>query len=274
MRPISTLLFTLTILWLCAGVAVAQDKIQYPLDVARAADGTLYVADSGLPGIWKVSGDKLEVFFKGSKKFNTPLNRIRCVAVDGDNRVLAGCTQNREVYRFDESGKPVPLANGTIGMPMGLAVGSDGTIHVSDLETHALYRITKDGKVERYAEVVAPGGIDIDGANRVWVVSRGKHHLRRVSGDGQVEVVVEKQPFEFPNDVTLLDDKTAIVSDGYGKCLWKVAEGEAPAKWSQGDMFKNPVGLTSADGKVWTADSRAAGIMETGADGTAQPLLK
>ena len=96
---------------LTGGTAPAQE-LNYPLAVAAADDGTLYIADRYLPGVWKVTNGKTEVYFQGSKKFRTPLNAVRCVAIDKQGRLLAGDSATREVYRFDESAKPKPLTGG------------------------------------------------------------------------------------------------------------------------------------------------------------------
>ena len=110
---------------LTGGTAQAQE-LNYPLAVAAADDGTLYIADRYLPGVWKVTNGKTEVYFQGSKKFRTPLNAVRCLAIDKQGRLLAGDSATRDVYRFDESAKPKPLTGGKIGIPMDIAVAGDG----------------------------------------------------------------------------------------------------------------------------------------------------
>src|SRR5690606_2121525 len=71
----------------------------YPVDVVAAEDGTLYVADLRLPGIWKIIDGKAEIFVKGEATFRTPLNAIRCLALDPDGHLLAGDSATREIYR-------------------------------------------------------------------------------------------------------------------------------------------------------------------------------
>ncbi len=235
----------------------AQTAVQYPVDVAVASDGTVYVADLNLPGIWRIRDGKREIYFQADKKFRTPLNRVRCVAVDPQNRLLAGDSSTWEVYRFDESAQPQPLAKGKIGKPMGIAVAADGTIYVSDLEVHRIWKLAENGPPQEIVALAAPIGIAVDSQSRLWVVSRGKHQLRRVAADGKVEVVVSGQPFAFPHDVCLTADGSAVVSDGYGKCLWRITTNGKPEKWVSSPQFDNPVGLAFHEGKVYVADSRA-----------------
>ena len=74
-------LHCLTFLIVCTSTLFAQE-MQYPLDVVEADKQTAYVADRNLPGVWKITDGKAEIFFKGSKKFRTPLNAVRCLAID------------------------------------------------------------------------------------------------------------------------------------------------------------------------------------------------
>ena len=138
---------------LCGTVSAnAQDaptEFDYPLAVTETADGIVYVADRNLPGIWKVEDGKKSIYFQGSKKFRTPLNAVRCLAIDHEGKLLAGDSSTREVYRFDDDAKPQPLTEGWIGIPMALAVAPDGTIYTADLE-NAKRRREGTGRVRSY----------------------------------------------------------------------------------------------------------------------------
>ena len=114
----------------------ASPGILYPIDVAVDGDGVVYVADRQLPGIWTLKDGKSEVFFQAEKKFRTPLNAIRCLAVDAENRLFAGCSTTTEIFRFDE-GKPVPLSGGNVSVPMNMIVDGDQVI-VCDLKMRFL----------------------------------------------------------------------------------------------------------------------------------------
>jgi hypothetical protein len=100
----------LLILALGLGVqTVAAAEVQYPLSIAVTETGVVYLADRNLPGVWKLEGENLTVFFEGSKKFRTPLNAVRCVAVDREGKVWAGDSATREVYRLDGAGQAMGL---------------------------------------------------------------------------------------------------------------------------------------------------------------------
>jgi DNA-binding beta-propeller fold protein YncE len=273
---IGLLIVSVAIVSTFPATAQAED-FKYPLSAAVAADGTMYVADRNLPGIWKITDGKKEIFFQGSKKFRTPLNAVRCVALDKKGRLLAGDSATREVYRFDKSGKPTPLTNSGIGIPMSIAVDSDGNLFVADLELRSkLHRIWKipaeGGKPEEFAAVPAPRGLAIDKQNRVWVVSHGKDQLLRISADGKkVETIVKGRAFQFPHNVVLDKDNTAYISDGYAKSVWKVGPEGKPEKWITGKPLVNPVGLAWQGDNLIIVDPRANNIFVADKEGKVQP---
>jgi sugar lactone lactonase YvrE len=249
------------------------DDWQYPLTAVASADGkSLFIADLNKPGIWKLSDGKLSLFFQASNKFRTPLNRVRCLAIDQNGKLLAGDTATREVYRFDDSGQPQPLTKGTIGMPMDLAVDPEGNIFVTDLELKWLWKIPPSGGAEKFAEVDAPRGIAIDADKTLWVVNHGKNQLLKVTPEGQIAVAVEGRPWQFPHEVALDQNKTAYVTDGYGKSVWKVPLGGKPEKLVEGEPLVNPVGLTWQGETLIVTDPRAKGLFALDSSGKLSPV--
>lgn len=251
-------------------------EMRYPLSVATAEKGSVYVADRKLPGIWSVEAGKVSLFFKGSKVFRTPLNAVRCVAVDVQGRVLAGDSSTREVYRFDKPGaKPTALTNGGIGIPMDVVVTKQGDLLVSDLELHRIWKVpAAGGKPTLFAEVSAPRGLALDQAGNLWVVSGTADQLLKVTPDGKTTVVVKGRPFSFPHDVVVLKEGTAVVSDGYGKALWKVTADGKTEKWVAGAPFKNPVGITVQGENVLVADPHAKTVFSVDPEKKVTDLLK
>jgi DNA-binding beta-propeller fold protein YncE len=247
----------LGVVWLTAP-ASAQDAMQYPIDVATDDAGTIYVADRRLPGIWKLADGELTILARGTSTFRTPLNAIRCVSVGRDGTIYAGDSATREVFRVSPEGELTPLTNGGIGIPMDVAEDSSGNLYVTDTELHRVWRVSKEGgEPEEFAVVAGPRGIAVDEADHVWVLSLQAPQLRRFAPDGTEEVVVSEFVFEFPHQL-VVSEETVVVSDGYGKCLWRVPRaGGAPEKWVEGDPFGNPVGLATLERNVLVADPRS-----------------
>ncbi|WP_339682213.1 hypothetical protein [Gimesia maris] len=251
-------------------------EMLYPLSVAATDKGPLYVADRKLPGIWSVEQGKAASYFTGSKVFRTPLNAVRCVTIDNEGRVLAGDSSTRDVYRFEKAGaQPQPLTNGGIGIPMDVVVLKNGDLLVSDLELHQIWKVpAAGGKPTLFAKVEAPRGLALDQAENLWVVSGTADQLLKVSPDGKVSVVVKGRPFNFPHDVVVLDDGSAIVSDGYEKALWKVAADGTTEKWVSGEPFINPVGITRQGQNILVADPHAKTVFSVDPEKNVSDLLK
>lgn len=245
-------------------------ELEYPLAIATHGQA-IYLVDRNLPGIWKSEGGKLSVYFQASKTYRTPLNAPRCLAFDAKGRLYVGDSATREVYRFDDKGQPQPLTGGSILIPMGIAVTPNGDLLVSDLDLHRIMKVNLSGEntpvVEKYAEVPAPTGVFLDAEERLWVVSRDKDALLRVTKDRKVETVVSGRAFAFPHAVVLDNEGTAYVSDGYGKTIWKVPRDGKPVKWASGDPLVMPEGLAWRDGNLLVVDPRAKGVFQLDPDG-------
>ena len=254
------------------------DRPLYPLSVAAAPTGELYVADHHLPGIWRVQDGRLSLFFLGQRTFRTPLNAIRCVAVDGQGRVLAGDSATGDVYRFDDQGLPQSLTGrdrplGPITLPYSIVVDAEGNLLVTD-QGEGDQRIVKipaeGGSVESVAEVFTPRGVCVDSQQRVWVISQRR--LLRLSPDGTQETVVDNGVFQFPHAVVVRDDGVAYVSDGYARTIWKIDPGQAPTAWVQGEPLKNPVGMTLWNDRLVVADPHARALFVIDWEGNLSPL--
>ncbi len=245
----------------------------YPIAVACAAEGPIYIADLNLPGILKLDGDSLTVHFQASKKFRTPLNRVRCLALDADGRLLAGCSAARNVFRIESGAEPVAVSAEPLEIPMSLAVGSSGEIYVADLELRCIWKVIAGGKPEKFADVPPPRGIYLDKSNRLWVVSQVGDQLIRLSMDGKArESVVKGTPFAFPHNVVVDDNETAFVTDGYGHAVWKIEPGKDPVKFAHGAPLDNPVGIARRGNQLLVADPRAKALIQIDADGSMKPI--
>ena len=249
-------------------------EMQYPLSAAATPDGTLNIADRKLPGIWKVAGGKVEVFFQASKKFRTPLNAVRCLAVDSKGRLLAGDSATREIYRFDKAGKPTPLTKGFIGIPMTIAPDGKGMLYVSDLETQRIWKFPEDGgEPKEFAVLSGVRGLAFDKDGKLYAENASKDCLVRFTPDGKKETVVAGRVFRFGHNVAVGKDGTAYVADGYGKCIWKIAPGKKPGKLVEGGEFVNPVGLSWYKGNLLLVDSRANAVFEVTTAGKVKKLI-
>lgn len=254
--------------WAAVPAAGHAEELLYPLSVAVAGDGAVFVADRMLPGLLKLDAGTAEVFFQGKKTFRTPLNAVRAVAVAADGTVHAADSATRDVFKFVD-GQPIPLTQGKIGIPVDIAFDPSGDLFVSDLETQRIWRVpAAGGEPKEVAQLAAPRGLFVDGTGRLWAVAAsGEQPLVRIATDGSVEPVVKERVFEFPHDVVVADDGTAYVSDNYARAVWKVATDGTATKWITGEPLKGPVGVSIRGGKVLIADPQAKTVWEADGEG-------
>ena len=245
MKTVLTTLLCLTVVR--PALPQDDDEFQYPLAVTTTADGTVFVADRNLPGIWEIRDGKKTVYFRGSKQFRTPLNAVRCLAIDHEGRLLAGDSSTREVYRFGEDGQPAPLTAGWIGIPMSIAVAPDGTIYTADLELHRIWKMPAQGSEmpEEFAVINSPRGLTLDADGNLWVLSTSSKNgqIQKVAPDGTIHPYVKDHPFRLPHKIVWTTDGTFFVTDNYSQCVWKISPDATPGKWVEGAPLDRPVGL-------------------------------
>ncbi len=273
-RCIPVCVFAILIALVLTRPVRSADGMVYPLGAAVTPQGTIYIADRSLPGIWKYSDGKWSIYFQASKKFRTPLNAVRCLAIDPQGKLIAGDSATREIYRFDDSNQPQPLTNGGVGNTTSLAVAADGTIYAGDIEIQRIVKIpAAGGTPEIIAEVNAPRGMAIDEQGRLWIVSHGKDSVIRLSPDGkQRDVITEGRPFQFEHHIILGKQGEAYVADGYAKTIWKVKQGEKPEAYYAGEPLKNPVGLAWWNESMLIVDPHTKSVYKRTEDGKLQAI--
>lgn len=257
-----------------AAVPAAGELPLYPLDLAVNDSGSAFIVDRNLPGVWQWQSDKLSIFFEGSRKFRTPLNAVRCVAIDPQGKLLVGDTATRDIYRFGADGKPEPITGGKIGIPMDMAFKADGTLYVADLELRMLLRIPAGTSAVEQVASVNPRGVFVDSKDQVWVVSQDAAQLLIVADDGQVEQVVSERVFDFPHQVVVNAAGEAFVSDGYKAAIWKVVRGSAPEMIVSGEPLVNPVGLALVEDRVVVVDPATRSVWRLGDNQQLEPWFK
>ena len=239
----------------CAAEVKYSEGMEYPLAVAASSDGTIFVADRNLPGIWKVKDGKATIYFQGSKKFRTPLNAVRCLAVDSKGTLYAGDSATRDVYRFDANDQPQPITKGGIGIPTAIGSSSTGSLFVADLEKHMVFQIDlSSGTVTEFVKIQAPRGIALDREDRVWIVSHSPTPLIRVGKDKKSEVIVSEPTFQFAHHLVLDSNGVGYLCDGYAKTIWKIPESGKPEKFFSGEPLMNPVGIGLDQKRLLIAD--------------------
>lgn len=255
------------------GVVLAQDekasdpKVTYPRAVALSGEDLL-VVDLDLPGIWKVSGEKRELYKMGTKLLRKPMNRPWCVVAHPAGGILVGDSATREIYAIEsKDAEPKPLTDGHVGIPMALAVSSDGKmIYVGDAEKRAVFAVPIDGGAPKLVARVNARGLSFDGDGNLWAVTPDAAAVQKIDvkqddSDKAATTVVDDRPYQFPNGLVWAGDH-GYVTDGYGKSIWKFTADGKTEKWYEGDALGGPVGITANDKSVFVADPKKKQVLE------------
>ncbi len=154
-----------------------QAQFYNPIGVAIGSDGSIYIADS----------------------LN---NRIRRVGTDGNITTVAGTG----IFGFSGDGGPATQAQ--FYNPKGVAIGSDGSIYISDSGNNRVRRVGTDGIITTVAGTGIYGGFSGDGGPATqakllqpegvaigsdgiiyFVDGNGNNRVRRVGTDGIITTV-------------------------------------------------------------------------------------
>ncbi|WP_460502791.1 NHL repeat-containing protein [Hymenobacter agri] len=205
--------------------AGAEARFTYPMGLACAPDGTLYVADAEAMTVRRVTpaGEVATVLgAAGSQGSTDGLGKAARfyqpvgVALGADGVLYVTDAGNHTVRKVSTMGTVSTLA-GTSGakgaadgpgaaarfnFPQGVAVDAAGTVYVADTENHTIRKITPAGSVTTLAGLAKskgstdgagpaarfhqPAGIAVDAAGYVYVADNGNHTIRKIAPDGTV----------------------------------------------------------------------------------------
>ena len=164
----------------------AAAVLAYPTGIAVAADGALYIADTGN-------------------------HRVRKLAADGTITTVAGTG----AAGFNGDGGPAALAR--LNSPRGVAVSADGMLYVVDRENRRIRLVDADGLIRTVAgtgssgfngdrgdatqaTLRAPYGVALDSRGNLYIADTFNHRIRKVTPAGGITTVAGSERFGFSGD--------------------------------------------------------------------------
>jgi RHS repeat-associated protein len=160
--------------------------LAYPNDVAVAADGTIYIAD-------------------------TSNNRVRVVSPDGLITTLAGggACCNR--------GDNGPASQSWLSSPTGVGLAPDGTLYIADQNDDRIRRVTPDGRITTVAgtgsygfagdgglataaRLAYPADVSVGRDGALYIADQYNNRIRRVGQDGIISSIVGNGEYDFIGD--------------------------------------------------------------------------
>ncbi len=113
--------------------------IGVPMDLAVAADNTLYVADLERRGVWKWNPTKDE-----QPQFAYPKANARGIAIDQQNRLWVLSQNTEQLVRYESPDKPTVLvAKRVFEFGHNILLDDDGTAWVSDGYAKAVWKVVE-----------------------------------------------------------------------------------------------------------------------------------
>lgn len=250
---------------------------QSPLDIAIHHDGTYFVADRKLPGIWRVKDGQTTTFYKGPTNPKAPMGAIRSLFVAADGSLFAGDAATKDVYSISPTGEIKSLARNSVGIPNSIAV-VDRTVYVADIEQQKIWRFPAEGlgiaqQPTLFADVPGCRGLHIDELGFIWVVSTIQPQLRKYTGDGKFDPVFENVVFEFPQQVHVTIEGTAYVTDSSAKTVWKVERGGQPEKWLTDPHLSTPTRIVQQENHFFVSDAKANSVFRVSKDAAIELMI-
>jgi sugar lactone lactonase YvrE len=283
--------------------------VKEPAAVALTATGLLYAADQGrrarvtaggnLTDVARIvavtSAGQLDVVLDGDGcPGSTCVQRIRAMTLDGSGRIVLSDDMGRRVWRLDPGTGGVTLiaGDGSFGTapdgavatgapladPVGVAVGSDGTVYIAEhtgnrvvaVGTDGILRVVAgtgeaafggDGGAATAARLHGPTGLALGGGT-LYVADEGNHRIRAVDlGPGTIRTVAgsgEPGGTDGPAAAARLRSPWALALAPDGRTLY-VAERNAHRIRSV-DLDAATVGTFAGTGQpVYTGAGRPAG---------------
>jgi len=189
--------------------AASSARFNGPRRLAVAADGTIYVADTGNHAVRRIvpAGTVETLAVSGSDRMD-PLG----IAIDAEGNVLVADAWAHVIRKIDRAGRlsiaaglpgvsgsvDGPVGSARFNAPEGVAVGADGAIYVADTANHTIRKIVNGvvttaagraglaGAVDGNGLVVRlnhPSGIYCDAHGRIWIADSGNHAIRLMTED-------------------------------------------------------------------------------------------
>ncbi len=249
------------------------DQFQYPAGIAVAADGMVFVADSGNSRIQKFTTDGSPLPGWGQLGSRAgDLNHPSGIAV-ANGRVYVADRDNRRVQVFTSDGQFLTAWAMPESLPTGLAV-SDPLVYVTDIANHRVLVYTTAGAYVRqwgqygglYGDFYSPWGIAIAADGSVYVADRDNHRIQRFSPDGRFlnafgSFGARCWEFDSPTFVAVLPGGNLLIADQGNSRVQELTPAGGCVTWwgragSEDGQFNTPLGLGVDDSRsVYVADS-------------------
>ncbi|NOV04752.1 S-layer homology domain-containing protein [Paenibacillus planticolens] len=258
-----------------------------PGGLAAGSDGTLYVVDSHNYKIKKWSSGYLVTFDSrggtninaqpvakdgyatepaASKVYSTLEGWYSDIALTQPfNFATTAITANITLYAKWDTRVWVDITkSGGFNNPSGVAVGSDGTVYVTDKTNHKIKKLSSTGSTSAWEDITnlqtfyAPSGIAVGSDGSLYVADAGIGQIKKLpSGESAWEDITHSGGFNFPGGIAVGSDGTLYVADTVNNKIKKLPSGGST--WEDitysGNFFYPSGVAVGNDGTLYVADT-------------------
>jgi len=193
------------------GGPAAAAQLNSPGDIAVAADGSIYIAD-------------------------TNNHRIRRIDPNGIISTIAGTGTGSDGGGFSGDGDMAVKAQLTY--PNGVAIGPDGSLYLADSGNNCIRRIGINGIITTVAVNGGANHIAVTADGTLYISDFRNHSIRRVTSDGVIKTVAGNgtpgysgdgdmaaaAQLNYPGGIALAPDGSLYIADTYNQRIRRVGQ--------------------------------------------------
>ena len=141
-----------------------------------------------------------------------------------------------------------------ISGPVGVSVGSGGTVWFTNAGNNSIGRLDRDGVLNRFTAtgVERPWGITVGPDDAVWFTCRGSDAIGRISTDGRLRLFHDRS-IKDPVGITAGPDGALWFTNYGGDSIGRITTAGAVTSFPD-RRIRQPIGIvTGPDGALWVA---------------------
>ena len=212
------------------------------------------------------------------------LNQPEGIACKGDRLVVADTGNGRLILYSLQGGEPrggKEIKLSQVVYPIRVRINSKGDIFVLDERQRKVVRLTPEGTFKQYLELgglatesmVVPAGIDLDGADNVYLLDVLGGRVLVLDADGKMQRQINfPKEYGFITDLAVNPKGTVFLTDGPKSMVYaNAADPNAftPLTGIMKEDLKFPSNIIAdTKGMLFISDQNSGGIVAVGQDGS------
>lgn len=198
---------------LATGVPYTENRARSQITLWQEWSGTIGSWDARATGLGGWSFSALHSYDPVGKVLHLGDGTRR----DAESSSVAAISTVAGIGRNGFSGDNGPATSADIGIPSGVAAGSDGSIYFADTSNHRVRRIAPDGIISTVAgtstrgfsgdggpatqaRLYSPADVAVGPDGSLYIADRGNYNVRKVRPDGVISTVAGNGDYRFSGD--------------------------------------------------------------------------